>query len=397
MALIQSSDLSIGYVYAPLVVSAGIEVTGNVSAAQQYDIAENLYTPNYAATFLTLRPWFSVSDPDGIVTDGEQTPGTDVNMSWEVIEDGVSSAVTAGTDYGIGSDGTLTVKRNAEPDKPLTFRVTMEYEDPRTGAVYERVESILVTCQSISASPVLSLDAPAAIMYDPVFGIGYPMRTVKARLTVGSQEVASSKRRFVWQKKDAILGWHQIHHDETQNDLLDYDVHLNADESELTINCEYMGDRLDIRCYALYAPYGNASSMTVGTDTPMEEFAVVRHIPKLNGVVLGANRISPTLKAVRPELKLFSGDREIANPETVCDIVWKQSTGVSSGAVTYGSAVAQGTTKPTLPTTNIAQKFGGKIAPFFGVKLPLAALKTSDGKYLTTSDGKVLIGRPSQT
>lgn len=394
MALLQSSEISVGYIWQPLIVSSGIEVTGNVAAAQQYDIASNTYTPDYTATYLQLRPWMAVADPDGELTDGEVTPA---NVTWEAVEAGTAAAITAGAQYAIAADGTLTLKRNVDPGNPLTLRVRMEYLDPRTGALYRREESILVTCESISAPPVLSLDVPVAVMYDPVFDKDNPLRTITASLMLGSQEVPASKRRFIWQKKDAILDWHEIHHDETQNDLLDYDVHLSADGTQLTVDCEKIGKRVDIRCYAIYAPFGSLSSMTIGADTPMEEFAVVRSAPKLNGVVLGPGNVSPSLKNVRPELRLYAGLREITDPETVCDIVWKLSKGVAAGTVSYGSVVAQGA-HPTLPTTSIAQKYGGKATPFYGVKLPWSALKDpATGKYLTLADGTVLLGRPRQT
>lgn len=389
--------MSIDYVYSPLVVSTGIDVMDNVTPAQQYDVAEHTYTPDYTIAHLQLRPWFQIADPDGVLPDGEVAAGTDMNVTWKAIEGGVESNVVSGSDYTIDSTGLLMVKRNIDPDKPLTLRVTMEYADPRTGARYERTESILVTCQSISAPPVLQLDAPVAVMYDPVFDISKPIRKIKASLLLGGKDVPASQRRFVWEKKDVNNDWHEIFADATKNDFYDYDISLNTDQSELTVNCEYIGDRIDVRCYALYDPYGSPATKQIAADTPVVEFAVIRHAPKLRGETLCPKRVNPKLKQVKPEVKIYSGDRLVPNPETVLDIAWKQAKGVSNGAVTYGSAVATGTAKPTLSTSNIAQLYGGKITPFFGAKLPLAALKTADGREIVTADGAPILARPSQT
>ncbi len=385
MALTHSSELQIGRIYSPLTISSGITVQGNVPDVQQYDVAANLYEPDYTDTNLVLQAAMDVSDPDGVIPDG---PVTLSNIKWTLVENKVETVVTSSTPgMAVGADGTLVVSRNCNPDYPMCFRCEAEYLDPRTGDVYYLAEDHMVYCESVSARQILKLDTSGLVAYDPLRD-GEKVRKVKASLTIGGQEVAASERQFVWQKRDKYDGiWADI----DGSDIMDYDVEVSADTSELTIKPWLVGDRIDIRCYAKYNPYGNPSAIAIDDRTPMESFAVVRIIGKLRAVVTKCpTRFKTDVKNIYPELVIMDSKGIVPNPDKVCDIEWRTSTGNAAGTVTKSAVVAYGS-KPTIPTSFVANRYGGKLLPYYGAKDPLGAIKLADGSTLVDGNGNVII------
>ena len=373
-------ERQIGLVFSPLVVTSGIEVMGNVPSSQQYDVASNTYTPDYTGEFLVLRPQMSVSDPDGIIADGEVAI---TNLVWYKAEEGTETVISAGNDFVIASDGTLTVKRNAKPGSPTTYRFEGEYLDTRTGAVHKRTETILVSCESISSSPVLSLDCPESLRYDPVRETN-PLRTVHISFRIGTQEIPAANRKLIVQKKDAINDWHDV-----GDDITDYDVKMLADGTGFTVDLSLVGERTDIRVFGLYNPFGSATSMSVDSSTPMVQVAAVRSIGNLMGVVLTPQRFNPGQKTFNPEFRVSDAKGEIPDPDKVCDIDWRTSKGMANGTVTKSAVIASGA-KPSIPTSSLDLRYGGKVFAEFAVKDPKRCL-TYEGKVLTYNGNPLII------
>ncbi|MDE6009836.1 MAG: hypothetical protein K2F87_00120 [Muribaculaceae bacterium] len=379
-----TAEVQLGFVYSPLTISGGIEVVGNVPPEQQFDVATGLYTPDYTGTYLVLRPWIDVADPDGVLTEAEKVL---TNITWYVIENGAESLVTGGTNYGIATDGTLTVKRNINPDYPATFRFEADFLDTRTGEVYPMVKTRQVMAESVSVPPQLVLDAPACISYDPLRDT-VSTRKIKARLLIGAADVAVANREFVWQKRDkadssfaAVDG----------SDPMDYDVSVSADGSELTVDCSLIGTRIDLRVYAKYNPFGSPSGMGIDSTTPVAEVSVVRREGKLWATILSPRNFDPTLKNLKPECVVYDSKGEVPSPDTKCDIEWRTSKGVAAGTVSKSAVIATGS-KPVIPTSNVVRRYGGKLIAEVGVKEPLRAATTADGKILTYN-GKILLVR----
>lgn len=386
MAVTQTVDKQLGFVFSPLTLSPGIAVEGNVPDTQQYDIAANTYDPDYTSTYLVLVPSMLVSDPDGVLPEGN---GTLTNMAWTLIEKGTETAVTASTPgFAVATDGKLTVKRNCDGDNPMTLRFEADYLDTRTGAVHHMAVTRQVMCESVSQRPVLSLDTSGILAYDPVRD-GEKVRKVKARLTIGGRDVPAANRQFVWQKRDSDGVWADI----SATDPMDYDVAVSADGTELTVRLWLIGERIDIRCYAKYNPYGSPSSVAIDTRTPVATFSAVRQLLRLKGQVADCpQRVKATTKSISPVLVVNDAKGVIPNPDAVLDVEWRTSTGVAAGTVTKSAVVARGA-RPTIPTSFLAKLYGGKLIPAFGVKDPYRALKTADGKILTDGQGRTLVAR----
>ena len=248
MGTTHQSEIQIGRIYSPLTLSPGITVEGNVPDVQQYDMAANTYEPDYTLTNLVLVPAMDVSDPDGIIPAGNATLA---NMQWTLVEDGAETAITAASpDFAVGTDGRLTIKRNCQPQNPMTFRFEAEFLDQRTGEVHRMVETHQVDCEGVSQRPVLTLDTSGLIAYDPVRD-GEAVRKVKASLAIWGEEVPAANRTFVWQKRDM---YDNVWADIDGSDVMDYDVSLSADKTELSVKLWLIGKRIDIRCYAKYSP-----------------------------------------------------------------------------------------------------------------------------------------------
>lgn len=353
---------------------------------QQYDISTNLYEPDYTATFLTLVPAMDICDPDGVIPDGKATLA---NIKWTLIENEVETLITSSTPgFSIASDGKLTIKRNCQGQNPMTFRFEAEFADPRTGEVHRMMESHMVDCEAVSERPVLSLDTSGMIAYDPIRD-GEVTRKVKASLMVGGKEVPAAYREFVWQKRDCDIDnqWADI----DGSDLLDYDVSLNADKSELSIKLWLIGHRIDIRCYAKYNPFGNPSSVAIDDRTPKQTFSVTRIVGKLWGLVTKCpTRLKAGVRNITPTLVIKDSKGIVPDVDKVIDVEWRTSTGTASGTVTKSSVIAYGAS-PTISSSFIDSKFQGKLIPAFGAKDPLGAIRDDDGAIIVDDDGKILL------
>lgn len=369
-----TAEVQLGFAYSPLTITGGIEVVGNVPAEQQFDIATGLYTPDYTAAFLCLRPWVDVADPDGVLTAADKVL---TNIRWFVTENGTDTQITAGTSYAVGADGLLTIKRNINPDYPATFRCEADFLDVRTGEIYSFVHTLMAMAESVSVPPRLTLDTASAILYDPLRDSS-PIRKVKARLLLGTDDVPAACRQFVWQKRDES---DTSFSDIDGSDIMDYDVSVSADGSELTVDCSLIGERIDIRCYAKYNPFGSPSSVAIDARTPVAEFSVDRHEGKLWATILSPKLFHPSMKTIRPECVVSDSKGIIQSPDTKVDIDWRTSRGNAGGTVSKGSVIATGS-KPTLPTSSVVKRYGGKLIAEVSVKKPLKAL-TVNGAVLT--------------
>ena len=386
MAITHQTEIQVGRIHSPLTLSPGITVSGNVSDAQQYDISANVYEPDYTQTNLQLVPGLIVSDPDGVIPEGEAVL---TNIIWTLFENNVKTVITSSTPgFTVATDGKLIVKRNCSGQTPMTLRFDAEYLDPRTGEVHQVKESKLVICEAVSERPMLSLDTSGILAYDPLRD-GEKTRKVKASLTIGGKEVPAANRTFVWQKRDCDTDntWADIN----GTDILDYDVSVSADTTELTVKLWLIGNRIDLRCYAKYNPYGNPSSVAIDSRTPVQTFSARRVVGKMRGNYIGPRLLKRGVRNIRPQLVVMDSKGVVPNPDDVLDIQWRTSTGTATGTVNKSAVVAYGS-KPTIPTTFISDCYQGKVIPEFGAKDPLSALKDDDGSIIVDDDGSVILG-----
>lgn len=380
-------DTHLDFVYSPLNVSYGISVEGNVAAEQNYDQSDGTYSPNYTQTYLVLKPWMMVVDPDEVIAPGAVRM---TNMHWYVYDGCTETEITNGTDYQIASDGRLSVRKNVDPGKTLLYRFTGEYQDPRNGEVWKMDDNHAVTCGAESARVRLTLNQPELVEWDPT--TDEPSKIVlRSDLLIGKDPVAAANLELIWEKKDADdTDYCRIYREGNPDyDYADYDVSLSADGKELTLQRELMGHRVDIRVRAKYDPYGNPGSTALTEASPSAEAAFVRNIPKPTVSVHTPTGFPAGQKTWQPTLEVFIGHRPIENPERFWNFNWYLSKGVAAGTVTR-TLVGEGV-RPTLPLSYLAKNYGATLQVGVVERDPLMAI-VSDGFLLTDDDGAILLG-----
>lgn len=378
-------DTHLDFAYSPLNVSYGIVVEGNVASEQTFDQSDGTYLPDYGQTYLVLKPWMRVVDPDEVLAPGEVQM---VNMHWYVFDGTAETEITNGTQYQIASDGRISIRRNIDLGKTFIFRFKGEYQDPRTGEVWKMEDTYGVSCELESAPTRLMLNQPELVEWDPTSGI--PQKIVlSASLLIGTDDVPAAYREFVWEKKDAgDADFMRVYPEGDPNyDLMDYDVALSADGTELTLKRELMGHRVDIRVRAKYDPYGNPSSVALSERSPQATATFTRNMPTPTVRVLTPTQFKAGMKSWKPTVHVYIGDRLIENPERFWKINWYLSKGLAAGTVAR-TLVGEGVS-PTLPTSYLVKHYGATLVVGIVEKEPLKAL-ISDSKVLT-SGGAVLV------
>ena len=385
-----SVEQDLGIVYSPLDITSGIEITGNVPASQQYNLSDGGYEPDYTITYLSLKPWMHVTAKDDLTISADVAI---VNPRWYALEDGVETEIMADDpDYGFDSaTGQLLVKRNLQPNMPLTLRFEGEYLDSRTGKVYPMMATQTVVCDAVAMKPVLRLDMPEVNYYYPVREPNADV-TVVARLGNADKEVDAAQRIFVWEIKRDDGSWTAVGDTAAYDGAdLDREVEVSADCTSAVVHRDLMNERLDLRVRAKYDPYGDPASVTLDTSSPTATCSFLLQYPTLRGAILGSSRIPPGQTTIMPIGKVYDSE-EIPNPANFFDLRWRVSTGVANGKVTYGDVVATGET-PVISSNSIAQRYGGKVQLEIEPFDTWHVLADSDGAVITDSDGALILIR----
>lgn len=386
MAYTSERDLS--YIFSPLSTSKGIDVVGNVSSAQIYDPASQTFSPDYTLTFLVLRPWFAIVDPDGILASGRVEIA---NPVWYELSGGTKTPITSSsTQYAVvpsgANAGQLTVKRNATPDTPLSLLFTGKYVDTRTGSVFQIEMPYTVMCESSDYRLEYGVDLPRVIRYDPIRDTSHT-RTVNPWIKAGGVDAPAANRAFLWTKKDQG----DTAFTPVGSSILDYDVQVAADASSAVVDLDLIGHRIDLRIYFFYNPYGPVTDTTVNPDTPYAEITFLRTRTKLNPMPKSFRRVANGQQTLFAEVDVQDAKGIIPNPDKYLDIEWKQSQGKADGSVSYGNVIARGSSV-SLPLAQITSKYGGTTGVFVDHKPPLSAIKDpSDGAIIVDADGKVIV------
>ncbi len=381
-------DQDVDFIYSPLATCCGIDAEGNVAPSQQFDATDGSYMPDWTLVYPRLRPWLEVSDPDGIIPAGRVEIA---NPKWTAYEDGVATAVTEGTRYSLvttGADaGLLTVRRNALPDHPLTLQFEGEYMDPRTGEVHRVMASRQLLCESVAPMPVLTLDPHGTLGYYPIRETVHDIR-VRASLRSGQTEIAASRRRFVWERREGAI-WRDI---VASPSKLDYDIDISADGTEATIHRDLMGDILELRCRAAYSADGNPSAVTPGADAPTDTLTIARRMPQLTAAIISASqRFKAGTQYIYPEARVRDPHGDITDPELWLSLNWYTSQGNASGSVGYTAQPVATGRAPKISTAQVQRRYGGKLRLGISDRGPLKSITLDDGSILTTDQGIILI------
>lgn len=375
--------------FKPLQISRTIAVDGSVPARQTYDAESGTFTPDYTLTPLIIQPRIGRLDKDEILSAGNINHLL-ANVRWYEIVDGTKALIaTTSTDYEITTSGAnagrIKVRKNAEPQRPITLEFYAEYQDTRTNQLHIIQDTFAVMCKNSTALPVLYLDAADQTIYDPLIDVAD--QVVTPSLKLGTKECETAKRLFVWELLRDDGTWSTIGSDAT----LDYCAEVAADSSSVTIHRDLMGASLALRCRAKYDPDGNPSGVTLTDGSPSKAVEFVRRIHKYDFDIVDCPvNIPGGLLAIAPRASIFDTHGEIANAEKELIVLWYVATNKASGALSY-STIAHGKEPDMLSTSAMNNVYGA----VYGIDVkdigPVAAWEDGDGKLFEDGDGNIIL------
>lgn len=319
----------IGIVYNPLNISTMMLVRGG-SLTQTHCAETGEYVPDRSLTPLVIRPAVYVSDPDGIIGNGE-VPLTGI-LWYEIPQDMLGQItdgayvtgelsrflITAATEgYSVASDGTLTVTKNIAYLDPKVLVFTASYPDARSGKVLRIQATATLSTLSLAEAATLTLDKPASFVFNPVTDSG--VRTVKATLLLGgaAPDADRCKAAYWWYKTiDGV---------ET---LIDPDEDLfyesGQDTDTLTVDPRYVDGQVKIVCKVEYALPGESLPASPASDCLTAETMVVRRYPDYDfeHFVHGGVEVSPNAEKVKNECVVTVGREVVGNPSEHFHIRW---------------------------------------------------------------------------
>lgn len=375
--------------FKPLQISRTIAVDGSVPSRQTYDAESGTFTPDYTLTPLIIQPRIGRMDKDEILTSGSINHLL-ANIRWYEIIDGTKTLIVAGnSNYEItatgGNAGRIKVKKNAEPQHPITLEFYAEYADTRTGQLHIVQDTFTVMCGNSTALPELVLDAADQTIYDPL--IDQAEQVVHASLKLGTKECTAANRVFVWELYREDTTWSEV----GAEPALDYCVEVAQNGESVTIHRDLMGASLALRCRAKYDPEGSPAGVTLNDGSPAKIVEFVRRIHKYDFDIVDCPvNIPAGLVAIAPRASIYDTHGEISNPERELIVLWYVATNQVSGSLSY-NLIAHGKTPDMLSTKAMSNQYGA----VYGIDVkdigPVAAWEDGDGKLFEDGDGNIIL------
>lgn len=375
--------------FRPLQINVGFSIDGSVPDKQNFDADTGDYTPDYTITPLIIQPIISRMDKDEFLAAGSVNHYL-ANVKWYEIVGGVRTLIdSTNTNYEIttsgGNAGRIKVKKNAQPQVPITLEFFAEYTDTRTNQIHTIQNTHIIVCgNSTMFAPQLYLDSADQTIYNPL--IDPDKQTVHASLKLGVTECAAANRVFVWEIFRDDNTWTAVGDDTT----LDYDVTVSADGTSCTVDRSLMGTELYLRCRAKYDIGGNPSGVTLNDASPCKVVAFVRRLPKYEfDITELPTNIPPGILEIVPKASIWDTNGAIANPEKVLLPLWYIATNKASGSLSY-SQIGHGIS-PVLPTKAMSEIYGGVVGLDVKDTGPICAFEDSDGAVFEDSDGNIIL------
>lgn len=375
--------------FRPLQIDVAMSVEGSVPDRQNFDADANTFTPDYTITPMALLPTVSRMDKDEVLAPGSIN-GELTNIRWYENIGGVSRLIGIDdADYEIEGSGTLAgrikVKKNAQPQNPITLEFYAEYVDGRTSQVHAIRATHLVKCDNATAYiPHLVLDVHDQTIYNPL--VDKDLQTVHASLKLGSSECPAEKRQFVWEICRDGGTWNVVGEETT----LDYPLSVSVDGTSCTVDRSLMGTELYLRCRAKYSPEGDPSAVELSEGSPSRIVSFIRRLPKYEfDIVSLPTNIPSGIKAVCPEAYVWDTNGPVEHPEKVLLPLWYIATNKPAGALSY-APVAHGFS-PTIPTDAMSSVHGGVIGVDVIDPGPSCCWEDSDGAVFEDGDGFLLL------
>lgn len=373
--------------WKPLQLQVSFSADGSVPDNQNYNADTEEYTPDYTLTPLILQPIVSVIDKDDIITSGRVNRSL-TNIKWYENINGTKNLIsTDNSNYEItqsGEDaGRIKVKRNAEPNVPITLIFNAEYVDSRTSQIFTIQGSYLIKCGSASSKVRVELNAADQTIYNPL--VDTRTQTVKATVWVGDKPCDGSKYKLVWEVMDGST-WREVGTD----DVMDYDMTVNSDGT-LTIDKWLMGTDASIRCRVKYSADGHPDSVSLTDASPSAIASFVRRIPKYEFDMAGVPYNIPSgTMSIAPEALVMDTNGKIDNAENELLPLWYIAKNKASGSLNY-SLVANG--MEAVISTSAMDMTYGAVVGLDVVDRGYAGAWTdnADGAVFCDADGSILI------
>ena len=292
--------------------------------------------------------------------------------------------------------GTIQIVSNIIPvGKTASLELEAKYKDPRTLQVQSIRGSISLSCIGETMHESVLLDT-ASQRYDPFqyeSTTNQQPKTIKIKAThrFGAKvsEYNASKLRFVWKKLRDDNGTFS----DVGSSVLDYDCSVSGDCGEtLTLDRSLMGEKITLRCYALYSNDGNASAKSIVATTPMQTVSFARVLPDYDyeAIDLIAD-ISKSVYSLRPHMKVMTNKGTVSNADEVLEMRWYVGTNTTSGNTTPSTEVGHGE-NAEIPCSYIKDSNGMLVGYNVYDAGGFKALADSDGAILVDSDGAILVG-----
>lgn len=344
--------------WKPLQIRLSVSTEGSVPSRQSYNVDTDEYTPDYTLTPLVIQPTVSVLDKDGVLAPGKVN-GELANIKWYETVGGTKTLIETGdTGYEItqsgGNAGRIRMKKNAEPNIPVTLTFQAEYIDARTSQISAIQGSVLVTCGSATESVRVELDAAAQTPYNPLEDARE--QTVTATVYVGGKVCAdTSKYLLAWEVMETDGTWRTI---DPEANALDADMTVGT--GSLTVDKWLTGDETHVRCRVRYSAEGNPSGVELTDASPSAEAAFVRVIPKYEFDIEGVPyNIPPGLEEIAPTAVVRDTKGIIANAESELLPLWYMATNRAAGSLSY-TQVAEGM-NPVISTEKMDSALGAVV------------------------------------
>lgn len=354
---------------------------------QNYNADTDEYTPDYTLTPLVMQPRVSIVDKDEALTAGNVN-GQLANIKWYETVGGVKSVIaTSDTNYEITGSGEnagrIRMKKNAQPNLPVTLTFSAEYVDARTGQISVIQGTALVACGSATESVRVELDAAEQTPYNPLEDARE--QTVTATVYVGGKVCTdTAKYALVWEVMEKDGTWRTI--DRTAN-ALDRDIAVGT--GSVTIDKWLTGDETHIRCRVKYSAEGDPQAVALTEATPSAEAAFVRVMPKYEFEIEGVPyNIPPGQTELSPTAVVRDTKGIIANAEDELLPLWYMATNKASGSLSY-TQVAEGM-NPVIGTEKMDSALGA-VMGLDVVDRGKAGAWADGNAVFTDTDGAILI------
>lgn|SRR5574344_53887 len=231
-----------GYLFFdPLSATFNIIELGG-SKIQKYDVSIDSYLPDRTITPYVLRPQLTITDPNGIIANGDYSKKL-VNIKW-FIDD--VQLISGSGGITIAADGTLTIAANTNVLTTKKLSMTCQFVDTRRNDVMTFAWDTSLSCTATQEHDIsLVVDKDKKLLLSPYKG---DTTTISAQLYNGRHTLGDDVCSYTWQIYDT--DWRDI----SSGNINDFFYISGQGTKSLTLKNDYI-QRIIIRCVAVCRSY----------------------------------------------------------------------------------------------------------------------------------------------